>query len=527
MFQKIFCLFLILKITEGRYGFVPKFFGQDSAIIVDTDKLMPPPSPPTTPSTPMQQQTNSVNFPTKLRLAPPPFPLWQHFPRYHIIPPPPPGQIISINTWSKAKFQMTKSTTTKPSTTTSTTTTTTSTTTTTTTTVKPKITSTPINNFNTKSKFGIDTVPFVTDDEFPRELLDIAQNKLGLKSLDEIPSISELGQLLGTNSPHETLNYIKKLTANEQGVALMKAYIESTDYTDNADKTYDDEEGDDDDEEIADLGDIEEPLRINDEGLVVITTADEDSNGDYEELNANDDKTEAKEEILTSSVNIKNRKTPKIIKKLKEISNAKPGLMERLVNFMHLNNLWQKKTTDRKTNKISEENNNQLNDSDDLNRMTIQGKKIEITNETQEPEISTELPILVRDPIPYNYPVPIRRANSTSTTTTPATPSEQPSSTTTSSSSLESSTVVHLNTPKMLIPHVKQLARVTKIPPKKIEDFLASKPKLLELANKVSRFPIGYDRASPLEAQVMMAVQKAIEQDEDLKKLLSSTTTLK
>ncbi|XP_013100314.2 uncharacterized protein DDB_G0284459 [Stomoxys calcitrans] len=484
------------------------------------------------------QQTNTVNYPTKIRLPPPPpFPLWRHFPRYHIIPPPPPGQIVSINTWPKAKFPTTK----EPATTSSTSsssTTTTSTTTTTTTTPQPILgsSSPTAKTIETNSKFRIDTVPFVTDDEFPRELLDIAQNKLGLKSLDEIPSISELGQLLGTNSPHETLNYIKKLTANEQGVALVKAYIESTDYTDNADKTdYDEDEDDDEDDEDdvtnGNLGDIEEPLRINDEGLVVITTADEESNADYEQAEVengdNSSGIEVEKADATSITTPKTRKTPKIIKKLKDMSEAKPGLMERLANFMHLNNLWQKKAKTTKTEESLEAVSTHNSEMNELKRMTIEGKRVDITNETQENENHDEVPILVREPIPYNYPVPLRPESTTSSSTS-TTPSPATSSTAIYSiADTETSTAVHLNTPKVLIPHVRQLARVTKIPPKKIEDFLASKPKLLELANKVSRFPIGYDRNSPLEAQVMMAVQRAIEQDEDLKKLLSSTATLK
>ncbi|TMW41082.1 hypothetical protein DOY81_013839, partial [Sarcophaga bullata] len=114
---------------------------------------------------------------------------------------------------------------------------------------------------------------------------------------------------------------------------------------------------------------------------------------------------------------------------------------------------------------------------------------------------------------PFNYPVPLRVESSTA-----------PTITTTAGNN---TSMVHLNTPKILIPHVQKLAHVTKLPTKEIENFLASKPKLLELATKVSRFPLGYDRNSPMEAQVMSVVQKAIEQDEDLRKLLNSTATLK
>lgn len=476
---------MILKLSEARYGFVPKFYGQDSAVIVDSDKVL--------------TQTNQASFkyPTKLRrLPPPPFPLWRHYSRYHIIPPPPPGQIQSIYTWPKSK--------TKPVQIATTTTTTSSTTTTTT----PK----PITTTSTTVK-STTTSPFITEDEFPKELLDIAQNKLGLKSLDEIPSISELGQLLGTNNPEETLNYIKQLTSNEQGVALVKAYIESTDYTDNSGDLVTNNE-DLEDEDID--GDIEEPVKVNDEGLIVIT--DEDSNDDYEM------------ETEGESTTLKPRKTSKIVNRLKQLPPAKPGFMERVVNYMHLNNLFHKTDNNEEVVNKQEENVEIVTDNANynvLNRITEQEKKIsleepildhQMDNENTNDIDESKTPILIREPIPFNYPVPIRAQSSTSTTTATPVTLSQPSDTT---------TVVHLNTPKILIPHVQQLSRVTKIPSKQIEDFLASKPKLLELATKVSRFPIGYDRQSPMEAQVLAAVQKAFEQDEDLKKLLSSTATLK
>ncbi|KNC28274.1 hypothetical protein FF38_13146 [Lucilia cuprina] len=480
------------KLSQARYGYVPKSYGPDAALVVE--KALG------------QNHNVGGNYPNTIRI-PPPFPLWRHYPRYHIIPPPPPGQIMAINTWAKTAH-------TKPiimPTTTSTTTTTT----TSTTTPKPttSTTSAPTTKFTTSS-------PFITDDEFPTELLDIAQNKLGLKSLDEIPSISELGQLLGTNSPEETLSYIRQLTSNEQGVALMKAYIESTDYTDNTENSYKNkeniEDGDDEEDDDDDMGDIEEPVKVNDEGLIVIT--DDDSNGDYVLSNEGEEET-------TSKPTLKPRKTPKIIQKLKELPNTHPSFMERIMNYMHLNNLFHKNSGESGKSKEYHE----------LNRITENGKKISNNKQKDNQENQTESEIVNNDSrektnlktenilasktIPYNYPIPIRSSpTSTSSTTT---------TTTTPSPPVANTQVVHLNTPKMLIPHVQQLSRVTKIPSKKIEDFLASKPKLLELATKVSRFPIGYDRNSPMEAQVMAAVQKAIEQDEDLKKLLSSTATLK
>ena len=483
-FIQLICLILIMKLTAARFGYVPKFFGENSAIIVDTDKLWL-----------ANSNNKAVNYANKIRF-PAPFPLWHHYQRYRILPPPPPlhQQVLAINTWSKTKPTKPLTTTTRttiPSTT-STTTTTRPITFTTTTTVLPT-SSIP------------SPLPSLSDDEFPKELLDIAQNKLGLKSLDEIPSLSELGLLLGTNTPKETLNYIQQLTSNDQGVALMKAYIESADYTDNSGNFKN--KNDDDDYYADGIGDTDETFKLNDEGLVVIK--DEDLN-DY---NVNEKKT-----IL------KPRKASKIIQKLRELPKTHhASFMERIANFMHLNNLFGKpvqkeetqiqdkednvvstSTTEISKSMISKENH--ASNDDDFDNQT------ELTREMYSDSILSA-PLLETNPIPFNYPVPIRVESSTVSTII--------------TTAGNNTSVVHLNTPKILIPHVQKLAHVTKLPTKEIENFLTSKPKLLELATKISRFPLGYDRNSPMEAQVMSVVQKAIEEDEDLRKLLNSTATLK
>ncbi|XP_055838262.1 uncharacterized protein LOC129906505 isoform X2 [Episyrphus balteatus] len=69
-------------------------------------------------------------------------------------------------------------------------------------------------------------------DSLPADLIEIAATKLGIRNLNEIPSLSELGDLLGTTSSEETIETIRELTATESGIDLIKAFIESSDYTD-------------------------------------------------------------------------------------------------------------------------------------------------------------------------------------------------------------------------------------------------------------------------------------------------------
>ncbi|TMW39437.1 hypothetical protein DOY81_015483, partial [Sarcophaga bullata] len=372
MFKNLIYLILIIKFTAARFGYVPKFYGENSAIIVDTDKLWS-----------ANSNNKAVNYANKIRL-PAPFSLWRHYPRYRILPPPPPlKQVLPINSWSNTKPTKPLTTITSPSTT-STTTTTSPITFTTTTTVLP------ISSIATPS-------PFLTDDEFPKELLDIAQNKLGLKSLDEIPSLSELGQLLGTNTPKETLNYIQQLTSNDEGVALMKAYIESADYTDNSGNLKN--KTDDDDYYADGIGDIDETFKLNDEGLVVIN--DEDLNDDYN--------------IYKETTTLKPRKPLKIIQKLKKLPKThQTSFMERIANFMHLNNLFNKpvqkketQTQDKKDNVISTtEISKNMISNDDFDNHT-EAEITELKRETYSNSI-LNAPLLGTESIPFNYPVPLR-----------------------------------------------------------------------------------------------------------------------
>ncbi|XP_055921762.1 uncharacterized protein LOC129952872 [Eupeodes corollae] len=75
------------------------------------------------------------------------------------------------------------------------------------------------------------------NEKLPVDLIETASTKLGITNLEQIPSLSELSNLLGTTSREETIETIRELTETESGIDLIKAFIESLDYTDStADK---------------------------------------------------------------------------------------------------------------------------------------------------------------------------------------------------------------------------------------------------------------------------------------------------
>lgn len=417
---------------------MPEFRGHDSAIIVDSEKIV------------AQKKYNDRQFPIKMRV---PFPLWRQYPRYHFMPRPPPRQVLTAYHWaniakdtgpfthSVASFPMKSDTTT---------------------------TKAP-----TPKTVSISTLsPIFRGDDFPAELLAIAQNELGLRNTDEIPSISEWGQLVGTKSPEETLKYIKRLALNERGIALLKAYIESADYTDKTGelvKNKEDSQNKPVDEEDNDaMFDTVKPLRANDADL-------------------NGSKINNDEELTQTNT------TPK----MQEFLASNHSLIGRLSNFVHITSLFNsaEQQTRNKGKKLSKKENPQLKDIH---------QNLQVNPDVNSKSLKT--PLLVRESVPFNYPIPIRIQSFAGASDVSA---------------------KHLNTPKVLIPHVHHISRVTNVPVRQIEDIVASKPKLLDLITKVGRFPITYHRSSPVEAQVIAAVRKAFEEDEDLKRILSSTSTLK
>ncbi|XP_039955563.1 uncharacterized protein LOC120771565 [Bactrocera tryoni] len=289
-----------------------------------------------------------------------------------------------------------------------------------------------------------------TPDEFPHDLLEIARSKLGLKSLDEVPSISELAEFLGTANASETIKYIRQMTNTEQGIALIKAYLESADFTDRTDE--------------------QRRRQQQQQALNVAAT------------------TETK----------------------------KNNFLERVAAYFHIYNLWpQSGSADAAETRKNVEQ--QL--SKYIKPQLAYRKRMQATHQTPN-SVAHHKPMLVRNPLPYHYPVPLRpisdnRVRHNDAVAMPIAPPVVFSP-------------VHLNTPKFYVPPHIELARATNIPPQQLQTLLQSKPKLAELAAKVSRLPLTNDHSTRIDEQLLVAVKRAIEQDDDLRKLLQSTAaTLK
>uniref|UniRef100_A0A034W152 Uncharacterized protein n=1 Tax=Bactrocera dorsalis TaxID=27457 RepID=A0A034W152_BACDO len=314
-------------------------------------------------------------------------------------------------------------------------------------TTKPAITPLEISTGNT----------IYTPDEFPHDLLEIARSKLGLKSLDEVPSISELAEFLGTANATETIKYIRQMTNTEQGIALMKAYLESADFTDRTDEQRRRQQ---------------QQQQKSQQALSVTTTAE----------------------------------------------TKKNNFLERVAAYFHIYNLWpQSSSADAAETRKNVEQ--QL--SKYIKPQLAYRKRMQATPTHQTPNsIPHHKPMLVRNPLPYHYPVPLRpiadnRVRHNDAVVMPMAPPVDFSP-------------VHLNTPKFYVPPHIELARATNIPPQQLQTLLQSKPKLAELAAKMSRLPLTNDRSTRIDEQLLVAVKRAIEQDDDLRKLLQSTAaTLK
>lgn len=387
----------------ARVALTPKFFGQDSAIIVDTDKTRINP---------------------RLQNA-----LYYNFPVYKLIRP------------GAMPVTSTTSTTTTPS-----------------------------------PAAGTGTI-----DEYPSDLLHLARNKLGLKSTDQLPSLSDLGELLGTGNAADTIQYIRTLTSNDQGIALMKAYLDSmTDY-DQSDADADTEE--------------EEEVRYNEDDN------NADIEADYEPLPV---KKQTKQLDTTT-------------KAAPAQSTEQSGIMKSVHDLMKQYGLW---STESSTPKP-------------VSYQPVFVAPVQAIHSRQ--------PVLVRHPLPYHFPIPLRPAmvpqvmkvrptpTSTTSTTAPTTSSSTPVPSTTVATTLRSAPP-HLNSPKALTnvaPHVQQLAEIANISPTVLDQFLQQQPKLAELAKRVSRLPLVQQHSRAIDSQLLLAVKKALSQDESLKRLLEAADTLK
>ncbi|XP_034478452.1 uncharacterized protein LOC117784753 [Drosophila innubila] len=367
--MKILLPLALLNCIHGRVLMMPKFYGQDSAVIVDTDKS---------------------KFNPKLQNA-----LYYNIPVYKLF---------------------------KPMTTTTTTT----------------------------------TAPIGLIEEYPSDLLYIARNKLGLKRLEQLPSIRELGELLGTGNAEDTIKYIRALTSNDQGIALMKAYLGSLDY-----------------DQSEPEAETRPDIKFNDE--------DNDTDADY------DDEMPLKEPKLETT-------TKAAQWELEEGG----GLMQHVNDFMKQYGMWSEETT------------------------TVAPTPAPVVYKPLfvAPQLATvkpPRPLFARRPWPSHVPIPMP-TRVPSTTAIPPTPKSP-----------------HLNSPKVpansmsghVAPHVQQLAQIANIPPSVLDTFLQQQPKLAELARRVSRLPLVQQHSRAIDSQLLVAVQKALSQDENLKHLLSASQTLK
>ncbi|XP_067633536.1 uncharacterized protein link isoform X2 [Eurosta solidaginis] len=295
-----------------------------------------------------------------------------------------------------------------------------------------------------------------TPAEFPHDLLEIARTKLGITSLDEVPSISELAEYLGTANAEETINYIRHLTSTEQGVALIKAYLESADFTD---RTEESRRGQQPNQQL-----------------------------------------EIEVEVEPST-------------------QTKNNIFERIAAYFHIYNLWPQGngTSTNDTRKAVEAQLSKYIKPQLAYRKRLQAVAT-ATHAThahqasqKHPPMNHHIPLLIRNPLPYHYPIPLRPIYDNRVQSQPAVYSRG-----------------HLNTPKFHIPPHIQLARAANIAPQQLQTLLQSKPKLAELAAKVNRLPLTNDHTGQINAQLLAAVKRAVEQDEDLRRLLQSTAeTLK
>lgn len=280
-------------------------------------------------------------------------------------------------------------------------------------------------------------------DEFPHDLLEIAHSKLGLKSLDEVPSISELAELFGTANLTQTVKYIRQMTNTAHGIALMKTYLESADFTDRTDEQR--------------------------------RRQQQQQKSEHEKNGA-------------------------------AMAETKKNFLERIAAYFHIYNLWpQNGSTDAaETLKRVEQ---QL--SKYIKPRLEYRKRMQATAAHQAASnMVHHKPLLVRNPLPYHYPIPLRPISGNRLTHNDAIVLPMPP---------DVFSPVHLNTPRFYVPPSQQL-----------QTLLQTKPKLAQLAAKVSRLPLTNDRSTLTDTQLLAVVKHSIEQDDDLRKLLQTTAaTLK
>ncbi|KAI8037409.1 intraflagellar transport protein 46 homolog [Drosophila gunungcola] len=374
--------FALLQCIQAKVALRPLFYGQDSAVIVDTYRKFPP------------------RLDSKLQNA-----LYYNMPVYKLIKPGLP----------------------------------TKTTTTTTTTAAPS-------------------------PGYPADLLDIAHNKLGLKDL---PSIEELGEMIGTDNARETIDYIRTLTGTDEGLALMKQYLDALHF------------------EQAEENVAEEK--------------EEDDNGD----NGDDDDDDDNNMANVSYDELPQEKSTVVV------PSPEGSLMQRVGDFMKQYNLWSGQVTTTTT---------------PAPVIAAPARSFLPVFVPPPAGLKPMRPILVRQPLPYHYPIPLRPV---------ALPTVRP----TQVPSTTRAPHPHLNTPKQqedaeikystLPPHIQQFAKLANISPEVVERFLERQPKLAELAKRLSTLALSPEQTQAMDSQVIRAVQNALTKNDDLQRLIEASQALK
>lgn len=305
--------------------------------------------------------------------------------------------------------------------------------------------------------------------EYPKDLIDIARTKLDFKRIDQLPSLSELGSLLGTSNDDETIKYVRSLTSTDQGIALMKAYLESTDY---------------------------EPTDSN--------------NGSEDKPEANDNNNDDFDVDYDATSRLDIPVTTKIPTQQMEAG----GLMKGVTEFINQYRSSQGLDSNTKSRRLPYKH--------------VLVAPVQTSNNQQQNLAPALRPVLVRNPLPYHYPIPLRPVF----IPTRVTASPRPAPVSNNANTNKSAPALrppHLNTPKgtssaPVAPHVHELARIANISPDVLDSFLQQQPKLAELAKRFSRLPLVQQQSKAIDSQLFMAVKRALAQD-NLKRLLGASQT--
>ncbi|XP_016957797.1 uncharacterized protein LOC108029794 [Drosophila biarmipes] len=291
--------------------------------------------------------------------------------------------------------------------------------------------------------------------DYPADLVDIAHKKLGLKSL---PSIEELGEMIGTDNVRETIDYVRTLAGTDEGLALMKQYLDTLNFEQVEENVAEaTEKADDDDDENA------------------------MDNASYYDM--------PQEKPTTPSPEL--------------------GLMQRLGDFMEQYIPWSAQIPTSSTPPVTAQ------PSGSFQPVFV----------APPASMKPLRPILVRQPLPYHYPIPLRPV---------ALPTNKPIQMPSSSTPAPKP---HLNTPRLpenaelkhsgLSPHIQQLAKVANIPPQVVERFLERQPKLAELAKRLSTLALSPEQTQAMNSQVLKAIQNALSKNDDLQRLIEASQALK